>query len=685
MTLKFRRLIALLIAVALIVLFPQSGFAIKSESVTSDESKETKKDVEEIINDMTIEEKVGQLFIVHVYGKTPTDPEYEDINLNNNRGGKNFKEVIENFHVGGVIYFNWTDNIGTPLEAAQVNDLSNGLQEIALEQNNEIPLFVSTDQEGGIVQRVTSPATVFPGNMAIGATQSEEYAAQSASVLGNELSSLGINMNFAPTIDVNMNPDNPVIGVRSFGEDPHWVSKLGVAQINSYQDENVIASAKHFPGHGDTDVDSHHGLPIIDHDLETLHEIDLKPFKAAIDAGIDSIMTAHIVVPAIDDSGLPATLSKPIITDLLREELGYNGLVITDSLGMSGANVYPQDRVPVEAFKAGVDVLLNPPNVEVAYNGVLEAVQSGEISEERLDESVYRILSAKMDKDLFEDPFTDSDEIDNIGTDEHLQVAEDIAEKSITLVKNDDTLLPLQKESGDLFITGPSQAKPDVLSELLIDKGFVASSFETGTSPTTTEISEAVEQAEEAERIIITTYTANTNEAQQQLVEELQELGKPVIIAALGNPYDLIAFPEVDAYINTYSYLDVSIPALADVIVGDVNPFGRLPVTIPDLYDAGYGLDYIETSLSANGMHSLVTELDEAGEISNEDIVHQLTMHLTAVSHYEKQEKAEKVIKHMEGFKDMLEQQRDDTEISAKALSYLETESERLIEKWTDR
>src|SRR5699024_513134 len=572
---------------------------------------------------MTIEEKVGQLFIVHVYGKTPTDPEYEDINLNNNRGGKNFKEVIENFHVGGVIYFNWTDNIGTPLEAAQVNDLSNGLQEIALEQNNEIPLFVSTDQEGGIVQRVTSPATVFPGNMAIGATQSEEYAAQSASVLGNELSSLGINMNFAPTIDVNMNPDNPVIGVRSFGEDPHWVSKLGVAQINSYQDENVIASAKHFPGHGDTDVDSHHGLPIIDHDLETLHEIDLKPFKAAIDAGIDSIMTAHIVVPAIDDSGLPATLSKPIITDLLREELGYNGLVITDSLGMSGANVYPQDRVPVEAFKAGVDVLLNPPNVEVAYNGVLEAVQSGEISEERLDESVYRILSAKMDKDLFEGPFTDSDEIDNIGTDEHLQVAEDIAEKSITLVKNDDTLLPLQKESGDLFITGPSQAKPDVLSELLIDKGFVASSFETGTSPTTTEISEAVEQAEEAERIIITTYTANTNEAQQQLVEELQELGKPVIIAALGNPYDLIAFPEVDAYINTYSYLDVSIPALADVIVGDVNPFGRLPVTIPDLYDAGYGLDDIETSLSANGMHSLVTELDEAGEISNEDIVHQ--------------------------------------------------------------
>lgn len=682
--LKLRRYITLLLVLALIVLFPQHGLAIEDNTSTSSEENEiNKKMIEEVMENMTIEEKVGQLFIVHVYGETPTDPDYEDINQNNNRGGKNFKEVIENYHVGGVIYFNWTDNIGTPLDAAQVNSLSNGIQEIAMDQDNAIPMFISTDQEGGIVQRVTSPATVFPGNMALGATQSTDYAGQSARVLGKELSSLGINMNFAPTLDVNMNPKNPVIGVRSFGENPTMVSQLGIAQINGYRDENVIASAKHFPGHGDTDVDSHHGLPIIDHDLETLHEIDLKPFKDAIDAGIDSIMTAHIVVPAIDDSGLPATLSKPIITDLLRDEMGYDGLVITDSLGMSGANVYPQDRVPVEAFKAGVDILLNPPNVEEAYNGVLEAVQSGEISEERLNESVFRILSAKTDKDLFENPYTDPENIEMIGTDEHLQIANDIAEKSITLVKNEDNLLPLQDESENVVIIGPGQAKPGLLSEHLNDKGFDTNAFATGTSPTEAEIGEAVEKAEDAEKVIVTTYTANTNEAQQQLVEQLQDLDKPVIIAALGNPYDLMAFPDVDAYINTYSYLDVSIPALAKVIVGDVNPSGHLPVTIPELYNEGHGLDYIDTPLSANGMKSLVMELNETGDINSDDALRLLTMHLTAVDRFEQKENAEKVMKHLKGLIQLLEHQVENNEMTAKAFSYLETETDQLIKKWS--
>ncbi|GGB59199.1 beta-N-acetylhexosaminidase [Lentibacillus populi] len=684
---KLRRLTALLSIILLMLAFPQYGFASKNDKTTSEgkDSDNNRAAILDIMDDMTIEEKVGQLFIVHVYGKTPTDPDYEDINLRNNRGGENFKEVIENYHVGGVIYFNWTDNIGTPLDAAQVNNLSNGLQDIAMVQDNPIPLFVSTDQEGGIVQRVTSPGTVFSGNMALGATQSEEYAAQTASILGTELSSLGINMNFAPVLDVNMNPENPVIGVRSFGEDPDLVSRLGIAQITAYQDENVIASAKHFPGHGDTAVDSHTGLPIIDHDLETLHEIDLKPFKAAIDAGIDSIMTAHIVVPALDDSGLPATLSKPILTDLLREEMGYDGLIITDSLGMSGANVYPPDQVPVEAFKAGADILLNPPNVEVAYNGVLEAVQSGEISEARLDESVYRILSAKMEKGLFENPYTSLDAIENIGTDEHLQTADEIAEKSITLVKNEDAILPLQPQSGDILITGPSAAQPNLLSDLLNEKGIMTSSFATGTSPTQEQIDEAVEKAQAADKIIVTTYTANTNENQQQMVERIQAAGKPVIVAAMRNPYDLMVFPEVDAYINTYSYLGVSVHALAKAIVGDINPFGKLPVTIPGLYENGHGLEYIDTPLSANGMKTLVGQLDEAGEITGDDAAHELTLHLTAVNHYEQKELADKVVKHMEGFKLMLEQQKESEAISAKAYSYLETETVRLIEQWSNQ
>src|SRR5699024_6206572 len=525
----------ILTSILFIMMTPTHSFAVQEDSTT--EKKEDA--ILEIIDDMTIEEKIGQLFIVHVYGKTPTDPDYEEVNLDNNRGGKNFKEVIENYHVGGIIYFNWSDNIGVPLDAQQVNRLSNGLQEIAEGERSGIPLFISTDQEGGIVQRVQEPATVFPGNMAIGATGSENYAELSGEIIGNELNSLGINMNFAPTVDVNMNPENPVIGIRSFGEDPELVSRLGVAQINGYKEENVIASAKHFTGHGDTDVDSHYGLPVIDHDLETLKNIDLKPFKEAIDAGIESIMTAHIVVPALDDSGLPATLSKPILTDLLREEMGFDGLIITDSLDMSGAEVYPPDSVPVEAFKAGADILLNPPNVEDAYNGMMEAVESGEVSMDRVDESVYRILKAKMDQGLFEDPYTDEGKIENIGSDEHLKVAGEIANKGITLVKNEGDVLPIQ-ETEKVLVTGPSVANPAIISNHLNDKGVEANSLETDTNPTDEQMEEAVELAAEVDKVVVTSYTANTNEDQQHLVEQLMETEKPVAVAAMRNPYDLM-------------------------------------------------------------------------------------------------------------------------------------------------
>lgn len=666
--------------------FPLYGLAgSDSDDVTAPGGQDGKISSDWIRNkmeNMTLEEKVGQLFIVHVYGKTPTDPNYENTNLRNNRGGKNFKKVIENYHIGGVIYFNWTDNIGMPLDAAQVNALSNGLQNIAMDQSSSIPLFISTDQEGGIVQRVTSPATVFPGNMALGAIGSNKYAAKTAAIMGEELKSLGINMNFAPSVDVNINPENPVIGVRSFGENPDLVSRLGVSQINAYQKENIMATAKHFPGHGDTATDSHTGLPIINHDLETLHDIDLKPFQAAIDAGVDAIMSAHIVVPALDDSGLPATLSKPILTGLLREEMGFDGLIVTDSLGMSGANVVPPKQVPVEAFKAGADILLNPPDVKLAYNSVLEAVQSGEISEERLNESVFRILKAKAEKGLFDDPSTDPGAIENIGTDEHLQTADEVANRSITLVKNHNNVLPLQ-QSEDVFITGPSAAKPDLLSNLLNNKGMNTSSFATNTSPTDEQIDEALEQAQKADTVIATTYTANTNDAQKQLVNQLQETGKSVIAAATRNPYDLMVFPDVDGYINTYGYRDVSVKALSRVIVGDVNPFGRLPVTIPDLNDYGHGLDYVDKPLSAYGMKELVNRLKSEGEFENNQVVHSLKIHLTAVSQYEGKEVDSKVVKHMKGFKKLVNHHKDNNQISDKAFSYLMTEADRMIEKFS--
>lgn len=584
--------------IAMVVSLVLMGLPLTSQASWQDPVKpgwkkgEVKKGwIQSKIQHMTLEEKVGQLFIVHVYGESAEDPAYEAMNLSKNRGGKNFREVIEKYKLGGVIYFNWSQNITVPAKPAQVNALSNEVQKIAMEQRMPIPLFVSTDQEGGIVQRLTTPGTVFPGSMALGATRSTDLAAKSADVLAKELKAIGVNMDFAPDADVNMNPANPVIGVRSFGEDPKLVSDMVVAQVKAFQKEGVSATAKHFPGHGDTAVDSHYGLPIINHDLETLHKVDLAPFKAAIEAGVDSIMTGHIVVPALDDSGMPATLSKPILTDLLRGELGFDGLIITDSLDMSGANAVPAERIALEAFKAGADILLNPSDVVVAYNSVLDAVKSGEVSEKRLDESVYRILENKMKNGLFHDQYTDPAAVSVVGAPEHLALADEIANKSITLVKNEGNLLPLQK-TDNVFITGPSTGKPAMLADDLKAKGFQTSSFATSATPTASQITTAVSRAASADKVIVTTYNGATNAAQANLVKALKDSGKKVIVAAIRNPYDLMAFPTADAYLATYGDRDVSIHALARVLANEVNPSGKLPVTIPGLYAYGAGLTY---------------------------------------------------------------------------------------------
>ncbi|WP_397538029.1 glycoside hydrolase family 3 protein [Rummeliibacillus pycnus] len=555
------------------------------------EERMAKKWVKEKVKLMTIEEKVGQLFIVHAYGKTPIDPDYDAINIEKKRGGANFKEIIEKYHIGGVIYFNWSQNIGTPVELSQVQSLSNGLQEIALKQGSKIPLFISTDQEGGVVARITEPATVFPGNMALGATRSADLAGKSAEIMGLELKSLGINMDFAPDLDVNVNSENPVIGVRSYSENPDLVALLGIRQANGLQSQNIIATGKHFPGHGDTNVDSHYGLPIVNHNLQTLNNVDLKPFKKAVQNGIDAIMTAHIVVPALDNSGLPATLSKPIMTGVLRKQLGYDGLIITDSLDMSGANVLPMDEIPKVAFQAGADILLNPPDVEIAYNAVLKAVKSKEISKQRLDQSVSRILLAKYKRGIIQQPFVKKEAIGSIGVSENLKIADKLTETSITLIKNDHQILPLHKGK-KILVTGPTVANSERLATFLLEKGMNSIDSITGTTPSSVQIQTAVTKAQNVDVIIVTTYNANTNSAQQSLVKALKQTGKPVVVASMRNPYDIMAFPEVDANILTYGNRDISTRALTKVLTGEIQPNGKLPVTIPKLYDFGFGLQY---------------------------------------------------------------------------------------------
>ncbi|QDI92197.1 glycoside hydrolase family 3 protein [Salicibibacter halophilus] len=670
-----RRVIAgfLVVTLGLFIAFGSTSLTAHENSNLTNENDDSDT-IDDIVDNMTLEEKVGQLFIVHVYGETPTDPNYEEENLENDRGGENFKEVIENYHPGGVIYFNWADNIGTPADVSQVNALSNGIQEIAMDEGSSIPMFVSTDQEGGIVARVTEPATTFPGNMAIGATGSSAYAEQSAEILGEELKALGINMNFAPTLDVNVNPDNPVIGVRSYSEDPGLVTDLGMAQIQGFESEEVIATAKHFPGHGDTDVDSHYGLPIIEKDLDTLLEEDLPPFEEAIDHGVDAIMPAHIVVPALDDSELPATFSEPILTDYLRGELGYDGLIVTDSLDMDGVDVMPEEEVPVEAFKAGVDVLLNPPDVDLSYNAMLDAVEDGDISEDRLDESVYRILEQKMEQGLFDDPYEDPAAVDEVGNEENLQLAEDMTDDSITLVKNDNDTLPLDNDT-EMLVAGPEDGQPALLSDLLM----AAESYETSESPTEEEIDEAVSLAENKDMVVVPTSSAHLDEDQQNLVTALQETGTSVVVAATGNPYDIAEFPDIDAYVTTYGDQDISIHSLANALTGEINPEGELPVTIPDHYDIGHGLSYeIETA----NIEQLVDRFDDTGDLEYEEAVHALQRHLTAVGHYENQGDAEKVIEHMEGFTHLLDQQLENEWISEEAHDTLMDRADDLVAGW---
>ncbi|MFF9123111.1 glycoside hydrolase family 3 protein [Streptomyces sp. NPDC014889] len=561
-----------------------------------------------LVSRMTLEEKVGQLFVMRVYGHSATDPTQADIDANLKEiGVRTAAELIAKYRVGGIIYFAWANNTQNP---HQIADLSNGIQQASLGQPRGLPLLVATDQEHGIVCRVGKPATLFPGAMAVGAGGSPADAQTLGRVSGAELRALGINQDYSPDADVNVNPANPVIGVRSFGADPDAVAKLVAAEVKGYQSSKVAATAKHFPGHGDTATDSHYGFPVITHSRELWEKLDAVPFRAAIKAGIDSIMTAHIQFPALDDSGDPATLSQPILTGILRGELGYDGVVVTDSLGMDGVRTkYGDDRVPVLALKAGVDQLLNPPSLDVAWNAVLNAVRAGELTEARLDESILRVLRLKAKLGLLEEPYVSQAKVDRVvGIGTHLAAADRIAERTTTLLANEGRLLPLSRRSHKkLLVVGADPASPSgttgpptgVLAAALTELGFQATALSTGTAPSTATADKAVAAARDADAVVVATYNVTAGSSQKTLVERLVATGRPVIAVAVRNPYDIAQLPTVPAHLAAYSWTDVELRAAARVIAGQVRPRGKLPVPVQRaddparvLYPIGYGLSY---------------------------------------------------------------------------------------------
>ncbi|WP_074100630.1 beta-N-acetylhexosaminidase [Paenibacillus sp. P3E] len=572
---------------------------------------------------MSLNDKIGQMLMCGFDGTAASD--------------EVLKLVADN-GIGGVIYF--ARNVESP---EQVALLTADLQKAAAE-GGKAPLWISMDQEGGMVARITGGIALMPGGMAIAAAGSLEDAYQAALISGRELAAMGINLNYAPVLDVNNNPQNPVIGVRSFGESPELAADYGAAMIRGYQEAGVAATAKHFPGHGDTDVDSHLDLPMIPHGRERMDQVELVPFRRAIAEGVDAMMSAHIYFPALEREKLPVTLSKTVLTGLLREELGYQGIIMTDCMEMNAiAEHYGTVEASVLAVEAGADMVLVSHRADrqlAAMEAIRSAVTAGRISEARIDESVRRLLALKVKRGVIaagaetarkdgalgavsDDPGTGavvglkagavggataaagnsdfSGELADLGAAAHLEVARRISEASITLVRNNSSILPLKKTGRTLVIT----AAPVVAT--LVDESFSAApglgamlarhgldsidrvvpAAEIGTYAAKL-LEEA--RAEEVVQIVVGTYNAQFHAGQIELVELLLGLGKPLVIVALRNPYDLLAMPGVQAYAATYESRPLALESAAQALLGHIAFQGKLPVSLGGEYPSGWGM-----------------------------------------------------------------------------------------------
>lgn len=529
--------------------------------------------VERIISSMTLEEKVGQLLMVG-FGGT--------------RVGRDATHWLSGRRVGGVALFSRNiDNL------EQIATFTRDLHALT---NDHIPIFLALDQEGGNVVRVKEGAMLLPGNMALGATRSPTLAYVAGQALSIDLKLLGFNMNLAPVLDVNSNPKNPVIGIRSYGERPELVAALGSWYVRGQQEMGVVAVAKHFPGHGDTQSDSHYSMPSIDSDLTRLEEVELLPFRQAISAGLDAVMTAHIALPQITkDRELPATLSKVLIADTLRKRMGFEGVVITDGLEMQGiVKKYGSGRAAVLAILAGADmpmILWTPKVKEEVYVELLRAARSGEISEERLNASVRRILRVKARRGLFN---RNHEKIENVvrrgnRNPIHDQVAQRIAREAVTLVRNHGEVLPLRsvryRKVVVLAPPGPFadrfESEPNVQ---VLRVPYVPSRSARAQS-----IRDALNMSRDADLLV----AALVNRYHVDMVSKIMQGSPhlPVAVASFASPYYLSSLDAVDAYVCTYSYLDQAQEAAADAMLGRFPMTGRLPISIPGYYAYGHRVE----------------------------------------------------------------------------------------------
>lgn len=488
-------------------------------------------------------------------------------------------------------------NVDTP---AQVRELTRMLQDAAKE-NGLPPFLIGVDQEGGQLMAIGDGVTLLPGNLAIGATGSAELARRAGEVLGSELSAMGINVNYAPSCDVNINPANPVIGTRSFGADPKLAAELAAAMVEGLQSRGLAAAAKHFPGHGDTAGDSHFGIPVSPHTIERLRSVDLPPFAAAIRAGVKMVMTAHLALPAIDEGlNIPATLSEKVLRGLLRQELGFEGVIVTDAMDMKAIGQGEElSRDAVRAAAAGADLLLltgDPADHRRVRESLLHALEQGALDPADLRASAGRILALK--RWLASQPAQPGPDV--VGCRDHRLVADEIAARSVTLVRDRKKYLPLEAgpehrlavvlpQPVDLTPADTSSYVRHTLPEALGRLGVCLDDFLVPHDPTEADLAGLLEQIRNGgyERVLVGTLNAFAAKGQAELVRALLALDIPTIVAAMRLPYDLAAFPEAPAYMCTYSLLEPSMWALARVLVGKRQAVGKLPVEIPGLYGMG--------------------------------------------------------------------------------------------------
>lgn len=537
----------------------------------------------------SLRQKIGQTMMFGFHGTEPT-PE--------------ITTLIRDHHVGGIILF--ARNIAEPKDVLR---LTVALQKIAYEAGHEHPLLISIDQENGIVRRLGAGTTLLPGNMALGAAGDTRLVQETAKATGRELKALGINFNLAPVLDVNNNPHNPVIGVRSYGEDPQFVAECGTAAIHGYQEAGVATCGKHFPGHGDTSKDSHLTLPMIPHRRERLEQVELVPFVKAIAEGVDSMMIAHVCFPEIEpDPALPATLSRRVVTDLLRGELGFDGVITTDCMEMKAIADSPGTvEGTYRAFQAGIDLSFISHTYEWqlgAIERMVSGIEAGDTPLARLDDAVGRILKLK-EKYLSWDEITpwfdqqDPEPDALVGGPEHERLAREAMEAAVTLTKNEAGLLPLTVSAEETIAV---VCLKNTLTSLVEDERYLINPLqraveashgntrclEVNNPPAEADFELVLGSLEGCSAVIVGTMNAQLAPGQAELVRRINRSGIPLVVISMRTPYDLAVFPEVATHIAAYEFTPAALEIAVEAILGKRELRGRLPVTIPGIAPRGH-------------------------------------------------------------------------------------------------